>query len=119
MATEYKQSRKQVTTGNTVISNCEKRNIQRSSDLAEAKIYLLANLVIFDMPYTSHLFWSFCSQVSMTMVLGGDFSAVSFQMLRAIVSKIWHSFRRLRDLKSGLVISNQPKKTLRKVSVRN
>ena len=29
---------KPVTTGNTVISNCEKRNFRRSSDLAEAKI---------------------------------------------------------------------------------
>ena len=33
-----KRYRKPVTTGNTVISNCEKRIFRRSSDLAEAKI---------------------------------------------------------------------------------
>ena len=36
--------RKSETTSNTVISNCEKRNFRRSSDLAEAKIYLFAVL---------------------------------------------------------------------------
>ena len=66
-----KRYRKPVTTGNTVISNCEKRNFRRSSDLAEAKIYLFAVLVIFDMPSTDHFFWSFCSQVGITMVLEG------------------------------------------------
>ena len=40
-----KRYRKPVTTGNTVIFNCEKRNFRRSSDLAEAKIYLFAVLV--------------------------------------------------------------------------
>ena len=33
-----KRYRKPVTTGNTVISNCEKRIFRRSSDLTEAKI---------------------------------------------------------------------------------
>ena len=66
-----KRYRKPVTTGNTVISNCEKRNFRRSSDLAKAKIYLFAVLVIFDMPSTNHFFWSFCSQVGITMVLEG------------------------------------------------
>ena len=70
-----KRYRKPVTTGNTVISNCEKRNFRRSSDLAEAKIYLFAVLVIVDMPSTNHFFWSFCSQVGITMVLEG-FSGV-------------------------------------------
>ena len=64
-----KRYRKPVTTGNTVISNWEKRIFRRSSDLAEAKIYLFAVLVIFDMPSTNHFFWSFCSQVGITMVL--------------------------------------------------
>ena len=66
-----KRYRKPVTTDNTVISNCEKRNFRRSSDLDEAKIYLFAVLVIFDMPSINHFFWSFCSQVGMTMVLEG------------------------------------------------
>ena len=66
-----KRYRKPVTTGNTVISKCEKRNFRRSSDLAEAKIYLFAFLVIFDMPSANHFFRSFCSQVAMTMVLVG------------------------------------------------
>ena len=61
--------KKPVTTGNTVISFCEKRDFPRSSGLAQAKIYLLVVLVIFDMPSTNHFFWSFCSQVGMTMVL--------------------------------------------------
>ena len=47
-----KRYRKPVTTGNTVIFNCERRNFRRSSDLAEAKIYLFAVLVIFDMHST-------------------------------------------------------------------
>ena len=70
-----KQYRKPVTTGNTVISNCERRNFQHLSDLTEAKIYLLAVLVMFDMPSTNNFFWSFCSQVGKTMVLVG-FSGV-------------------------------------------
>ena len=48
---QSKRYRKPVTTDNTVISNCEKRNFRRSSDLAEAKFYLFAVLVIFDMPF--------------------------------------------------------------------
>ena len=52
-----KRYRKPVTTGNTVIFYCEKRNFRRSSDLAEAKIYLFAVLVIFDMHSTNHFFW--------------------------------------------------------------
>ena len=66
-----KRYRKPVTTGNTVISNCQRRNFRRSSDLAEAKIYLFTVLVIFDSPSTSHFSWSFCSQVGRTMVLVG------------------------------------------------
>ena len=73
-----KRYRKPVTTGNTVISNCEKRNFRRSSDLAEAKIYLFAVLVIFDIPSTKHFFWSFCSQVGITMVLEGFSGAFVF-----------------------------------------
>ena len=64
-----KRYSKPVTTGNIVISNCEKGNFRRSSDFAEAKIYRLGVLVIIDMPSTNHFFWSFCSQVGMTMVL--------------------------------------------------
>ena len=52
-----KRYRKPVTTGNTVIFYCEKKNFRRSSDLAEAKIYLLAVLFIFDMHSTGHFFW--------------------------------------------------------------
>ena len=70
-----KRYRKPVTTGNTVIFNCEKRNFRRSSDLAEAKIYLFAVLVIFGMHSTNHFFRSFCSQVGIMMVLEG-FSGV-------------------------------------------
>ena len=66
-----KRYRKLETTGNTVISDCEKRNFRRSSDLAEGKIYLFAIPVVFDMPSTDHFFWSFWSQVGMTMVLVG------------------------------------------------
>ena len=67
-----KRNRKPVTTDNTVISYCEERNFPRSSDLAKAKIYLFAAvLVIFDTPSTNHFFWSFCSKVSMTIVLVG------------------------------------------------
>ena len=56
-----KRYRKPVTTDNTVISNCEKRNFRRSSDLAEGKIYLFAvlDLVIFDMRSTDHSFGRF------------------------------------------------------------
>ena len=79
-----KRYRKPVTTDNTVISNCEKRNFRRSSDLAEAKIYLFAVLVILDMPFTSHFFWSFCSQVGITMVLEG-FSGVFVSRLSALL----------------------------------
>ena len=63
--------RKPVTTGNTVIFCWEKINFRRSSDLDEAKMCLFAVLVIFDMPSTNHFFWSFCSQVGITMVLEG------------------------------------------------
>ena len=52
-----KRYRKPVTTGNTVIFYCEKRNFRRSSDLAEAKIYLFAVLFIFNMHSTNHFFW--------------------------------------------------------------
>ena len=70
-----KRYRKPVTTGNTVISNCERGNFWRSSGFAEAKIYQFAVLVIIDMPSTNHFLWSFLSQVGMTMVLVG-FSGV-------------------------------------------
>ena len=66
-----KRYRKPVTTGNTVIFNCEKRNFRRSSDLAEAKLYLSAVLVIFDKHSTNHFFRSLCSQVGIMMVLEG------------------------------------------------
>ena len=79
-----KRYRKPVTTGNTVISNCEKRNFRRSSDLAEAKIYLFACLVIFDMPSTDHFFRSLCSQVGMTMVLVGEFEVFVFGRLELL-----------------------------------
>ena len=49
-----KRYRKPVTTGNTVIFYCEKRNFRRSANLAEDKIYLFAVLLIFDMPSTNH-----------------------------------------------------------------
>ena len=87
-----KRYRKPVTTDNTVISNCEKRNFRCSSDLAEAKIYLFAVLVIFDMPSTNHFFWPFYSQVGITMVLEG------------FLGCLWQRFRRLGPLKIGLVI---------------
>ena len=99
-----KRYRKPVTTDNTVISNCEKRNFRRSSDLAGAKIYLFAVLVIFDMPSTNHFFWSFCSQVGVTMVLEGVFWGVCFRTVSAVVSRFWQRFRRLGPLKIGLVI---------------
>ena len=70
-----KRYRKPVTTGNTVIFNCERRNFRRSSDLVEAEIYLFAVLVIFGMHSTNHFFGSFCSQVGIMMVLEG-FSGV-------------------------------------------
>ena len=73
--------RKSETTSNTVISNCEKRNFRRSSDLAEAKIYLFAVFVIFDMPSTDLFFWFFCSQVGMTMVLVDSSGVFVFESL--------------------------------------
>ena len=104
--------RKPVTTGNTVISNWEKRNFRYSSDLAQAKVYLFAILVIFDMPSTCHFFWSFCSQVDVTMVLVGFYGVFVFgsRTLRAVVSRFWQSFRRLRPLKSGLDILTKLRK---------
>ena len=86
-----KRYRKPVTTDNTVISNCEKRNFRRSSDLAEAKFYLFAVLVIFDMPSTNHFFWSFCSQVGITMVLEG-FSGVFVFGLSALLYRDFHHY---------------------------
>ena len=82
-----KRYRKPVTTDNTVISNCEKRNFRRSSDLAEAKIYLSAVLVIFDMPSTNHSFWSFCSPSRHNDGFGGVFWGVCFRTLRDVVSR--------------------------------
>ena len=79
-----KQCRKLVTTGNTVISNCEKRNFRCSSALSEEKFYLCAFLVIFDMPSTNHFFRSFCSQVGMTMVLVGVFEVFVFGRLQLL-----------------------------------
>ena len=93
-----KRYRKPVTTGNTVISNCEKRNFRRSSDLAEAEIYLFAVLVIFDMPSTNHFFWSFCSQVGITMVLEG-FSGVFIFGLSALL------YRDFENVSDGLDLS--------------
>ena len=89
-----KRYRKPVTTSNTVISNCEKRNFRRSSDLAEAKIYLFAVLVIFDMPSTNHFVWSFCSQV----VLEG-FSGVFVFRLSALL------YRDFDNVSDGLDLS--------------
>ena len=100
-----KRYRKPVTTGNTG----EKRNFRRSSDLAEAKIYLFAVLVIVDMPSTNHLFWSFCSQVGITMVLEG-FSGV---FVFGLSARLYRDFDNVFD---GLDLSNraghswQPKK---------
>ena len=54
-----KRYREPVTTGNSVISICEKRNFRRSSDLAEPKLYRFSVLVVFDMPSTNHFFWPF------------------------------------------------------------
>ena len=99
-----KRYRKPVTTDNTVISNCERRNFRRSSDLAEAKIYLFAVLVIFDMPSTNHFFWSFCSQVGITTVLEG-FSGVFVFGLSALLYRDFDNVSgRLGPLKIGLVI---------------
>ena len=56
------------------------------SDLAEAKIYLFAVLVIFDMPSTNHIFWSFCLQVGITMVLEG-FSGMFVFRLPALLCR--------------------------------
>ena len=114
-----KRYRKPVTTGNTVISNCEKRNFRRSSDHAEAKIYLFAILVIFDMPSTNHFFWSFCSQVGITMVLEG-FSGVFVFGLPALLYRDFDNVPDGLDLsKSGWSFLATYKKMLRKVSVRN
>ena len=79
-----KRYRKPVTAGNTVISNCEKRKFRRSSDLAEAKTYFFAFLVLFEMPSTNHFFRSFCSQVGMTMVLVGFFEVFVFGRLELL-----------------------------------
>ena len=43
-----------VTTDNTVVSNCEKKDFRRSSGLAEAKFPCLPYL--YDMPSTNHFF---------------------------------------------------------------
>ena len=114
-----KRYRKPVTTGNTVIFYCKKRNFRRSSDLAETKIYLFAVLFIFDMHSTNHFLWLFCAQVGITMVLEG-FSGmfVTSDAQRCCIgvlttfSTAWTSQNRAGH-------SNQPKEILRKVSVRN
>ena len=93
-----KRYRKPVTTGNTVIFYCEKRNYRRSSNLSEAKIYLFAVLVIFDMPSTNHFFWSFYSQVGITMVLEG-FSGVFVFGLSALL------YRDFDNVSDGLDLS--------------
>ena len=113
-----KRYRKPVTTDNTVISNCEKRNFRRSSDLAEAKIYLFVVLVIFDMPSTNHFFWSLCSQVGITMVLEG-FSGVFVFGLSALLYRDLTTFPTAWTSQNRAGHSWQPKKMLRKVSVRN
>ena len=98
-----KRFRKPVTTGNTVIFKGEKSNFRRSSDLAEAKIYLFAFLVIFDMPSPNHFFRSFCSPVGMTMVLVG--------VLKCSFSDAWSCcIRRLGPLKSWLDILTNVRK---------
>ena len=93
-----KRYRKPVTTGNTVIFYCEKRNFRRSANLAEDKIYLFAVLLIFDMPSTNHFFWSFCSQVGITMVLEG-FSGVFVFGLPALL------YRDFDNVSDGLDLS--------------
>ena len=96
-----KQYRKPVTTGNTVISNCQKRNFRSSSDLAEAKIYLFAVLVIVVMPSTNHFFWSFCSQIGIRMVLE-RFSGVFVFRLPALLCRDFDNVSDGLDLsKSG------------------
>ena len=99
-----KRYRKPVTTGNTVISYCEKINFRRSSDLAEAKMCLFAVLFIFDMPSTNHFFWSFLHTSRHNDGFGGVFWGVCFRTLDAVVSRFWQRFRRLGPLKIGLVI---------------
>ena len=113
-----KRYRKPVTTGNTVIFNCEKRNFRRSSDLAEAKIYLFAVLVIFDMHSTNHFFRSFCSQVGIMMVLEGFLGCLFSDAQRCCI-EILTTFPTSWTSQNRAGHSNQPKKILRKVSVRN
>ena len=73
----------------------------QKKDLAEAKIYLFAILVIFDMPSTNHFFWSFCSQVGIAMVLEG-FSGVFVFGLPALLYRDFVSVSDGLDLsKSG------------------
>ena len=113
-----KRFRKPVTTDNTVISYCEKRNFGHSSDLAEAKIYLFAVLVSFDMPSTNHFFFGVFAHKSEWQWLWWGFWGVCFRTLRAVVSRFWQRFRRLTPVKIGLVILTNLR-MLRKVSVRN
>ena len=70
--------------GNTVISNCVKRNFRRLSDLPEAKIYHFALLLIFDKPSTNYFFRSFCSQVGMVMFFVGFFEVFVFGCLELL-----------------------------------
>ena len=124
-----KRYRKPVTTDNTVISNCEKRNFRRSSDLVEAKIYLFAVLVILDMPSTNHFFWFFLLTSRHNGGFGGVLWGVCFRTLSAVVSRFWQLFRRLGPLKIGLVILGNLRKceekfqfeieSLRKEKVKN
>ena len=112
-----KRYRKPVSTRNTVIFYCEKRNVRRSSNLAEEKLYLFAVLLVFDMPSTNHSFWSFCSQVGKTMVLVG-FSGVFFSDAQRCCIEILTTFQMASTSQNRAGHSNQLQKMLRKVSVR-
>ena len=104
-----KRFRKPVTTDNTVISYCEKRNFRHSSDLAEAKIYLFAVLVSFDMPSTNHFFfWCFCSQVGMTMVMV-RFLGCLFSDAQSCCIEVLTTFPTAYTCQNRAGHSNQPK----------
>ena len=71
------------------------------------------------MPSTNHFFWSFCSQVGITMVFEGGFLGCLFSESQRCCIEILTTFPTAWTSQNRAGHSWQPKKMLRKVLVRN
>ena len=111
-----KRYRKPVTTGNTVIFYCEKRNFRRSSDLAVANIYtcLPFLLSLICLPLTPFLL-----VVLPTSWHNYGFGGVSGVLVFGRSALLLTTFPTAWTSQNRAGHSNQPKKMLRKVSVQN